>query len=188
MKKLLASMIGLSILITTFGVTVNAVNTRNLLDSVPRVIISSYEITNDDIDEIIPLYNFDESIIAYCLIYKDNGYIIYDNNGNMIVRSDEGKPLFYQINKPIYITGPTGYYYKDKNSFINILNSNINKYTIEYLANEYLDFNLEEYLSEEGIKEENTQLNLFDNINSIQNERKINETIDGIKNKFGKKQ
>ncbi len=44
-----------------------------------------------------------------------------------------------------------------------ILNSNINKYTIEYLANEYLDFNLEEYLSEEGIKEENTQLNLFDN-------------------------
>ena len=125
MKKLLAFMIGLSIIITTFGVTVNAVNTRNLLDSVPRVIISSYEITNDDIDEIIPLYNFDESIIAYCLIYKDNGYIIYDNNGNMIVRSDEGKPLFYQINKPIYITGPTGYYYKDKNSFINILNSNI---------------------------------------------------------------
>lgn len=44
-----------------------------------------------------------------------------------------------------------------------ILNSNINKYTLEYLANEYLDFNLEEYLNEEEIKEENTQLNLFDN-------------------------
>ncbi len=44
-----------------------------------------------------------------------------------------------------------------------ILNSNINKYTIEYLANEYLDFNLEEYLTEEGVNESETQLNLFDN-------------------------
>lgn len=36
------------------------------------------------------------------------------------------------------------------------------------------------------IPKKGVQLNLFDNINSIQNERKINETIDGIKNKFGK--
>ena len=36
------------------------------------------------------------------------------------------------------------------------------------------------------IPKKGVQLNLFDNINSIQNERKINETIDEIKNKFGK--
>ena len=51
-----------------------------------------------------------------------------------------------------------------------ILNSNINKYTIEYLANEYLSFDIDEYLSKEGIIEEKTnQINLFDNINNNSN-------------------
>lgn len=45
-----------------------------------------------------------------------------------------------------------------------ILNSNINKYTIEYLANEYLGFDVNEYMSEKGIVEETNQINLFDNI------------------------
>ncbi len=50
-----------------------------------------------------------------------------------------------------------------------ILNSNINKYTIEYLATEYLKFDIEEYLAKEGIasKKEN-QINLFDTI-EVQN-------------------
>jgi len=47
-----------------------------------------------------------------------------------------------------------------------ILNSNINKYTIEYLANEYLGFDINEYLAKEGISGEKTsQINLFDEIN-----------------------
>lgn len=46
-----------------------------------------------------------------------------------------------------------------------ILNSNINKYTIEYLANEYLSFDVNEYLSnEETVEEKTNQINLFDNI------------------------
>ncbi len=44
-----------------------------------------------------------------------------------------------------------------------ILNSNINKYTIEYLANEYLGFDMDEYLMQEGIgKKEPAQINLFE--------------------------
>lgn len=54
-----------------------------------------------------------------------------------------------------------------------ILNSNINKYTIEYLANEYLSFDIDEYLSSEGISEEKTeQINLFDSAK----ENKINRS------------
>lgn len=44
-----------------------------------------------------------------------------------------------------------------------ILNSNINKYTIEYLANEYINFDIAEYLSnteETGVE----QITLFDNV------------------------
>ena len=44
-----------------------------------------------------------------------------------------------------------------------ILNSNINKYTIEYLANEYINFDVSEYILEEQNKQEE-QITLFDNI------------------------
>lgn len=46
-----------------------------------------------------------------------------------------------------------------------ILNSNINKYTIEYLANEYLSFDVNEYLlNEETVEEKTNQINLFDSM------------------------
>jgi DNA polymerase-1 len=52
-----------------------------------------------------------------------------------------------------------------------ILNSNINKYTIEYLANEYLSFDIDEYLAKEGISEDKTsQINLFDSISEQNND------------------
>ena len=52
-----------------------------------------------------------------------------------------------------------------------ILNSNINKYTIEYLANEYLSLDIDEYLAKEGISQEKTsQINLFDSISEQNNE------------------
>ena len=51
-----------------------------------------------------------------------------------------------------------------------ILNSNINKYTIEYLANEYLSLDIDEYLAKEGISQEKTsQINLFDSISEQNN-------------------
>lgn len=43
-----------------------------------------------------------------------------------------------------------------------ILNSNVNKYTIEYLANEYINFDITEYLSNTE-KAEAEQITLFDN-------------------------
>lgn len=56
-----------------------------------------------------------------------------------------------------------------------ILNSHINKYTIEYLSNEYLNFDVNEYLSEKGITEEKTnQINLFDNIEVKENKKNNN--------------
>lgn len=53
-----------------------------------------------------------------------------------------------------------------------ILNSNINKYTIEYLANEYLSFDVNEYLlNGETVEEKTNQINLFDNMEN--NEEKL---------------
>jgi len=51
-----------------------------------------------------------------------------------------------------------------------ILNTNISKYTIEYLANEYLEIDLNEYLESKGIsKNQEKQINLFE----TQNDNKI---------------
>lgn len=49
-----------------------------------------------------------------------------------------------------------------------ILNSNLNKYTIEYLSNEYLNFDLDEYLKKNNSKTEE-QLSLFEASNEKEN-------------------
>ena len=54
-----------------------------------------------------------------------------------------------------------------------VLNSNINKYTIEYLSSEYIDFDVNDFMRNNK-KEEASQINLFDNI-SEEKENK-NET------------
>jgi len=44
-----------------------------------------------------------------------------------------------------------------------VLNSNITKYTLEYLSNEYLKFDIDGYLESKGTEEEpDAQMNLFD--------------------------
>ena len=51
-----------------------------------------------------------------------------------------------------------------------ILNSNISKYTIEYLANEYLGVDIEQYiLSLGGSKQKQEQINLFEEVNEKEN-------------------
>ena len=47
-----------------------------------------------------------------------------------------------------------------------ILNSNVSKYPLEYLANEYMEFDIEAYLAEMGEekKPEENQMNLFDSV------------------------
>ncbi len=111
------------------------------LDEQNFIIYSEKNNTSYNIENLTEVKDiFENKDILKCgYKQKENYILLWENNIN-------AKNLMYDVTIAGYI-----------------LNSNINKYTIEYLANEYLDFNLEEYLSEEGIKEENAQLNLFDN-------------------------
>lgn len=121
----------------------------------------------------------DSKIMYYYL--EEDSFVIYSKEMNKafyINKLDDFKEIFE--NKDILKCG-----YKQKEEYIKlwensidaknlmfdisiagyILNSNINKYTIEYLANEYLSFDMDEYLSDAGISEEKTnQINLFDSI------------------------
>lgn len=82
---------------------------------------------------------FEDKNILKCSYKQKEEFIILWNKGI------EAKTLMFDI-------AIAGY----------ILNSNINKYTIEYLANEYINFDIAEYLSnteETGVE----QITLFDN-------------------------
>ena len=84
-------------------------------------------------------YIFEDKNILKCSYKQKEEFIILWNEGI------EAKNLMFDI-------AIAGY----------ILNSNINKYTIEYLANEYINFDITEYLSNtEGTGAE--QITLFDN-------------------------
>ena len=111
------------------------------LDEQNFIIYSQKNNTSYNIENLLEFKDiFENKDILKCSYkQKENYILLWKNNIN-------AKNLMFDVTIAGYI-----------------LNSNINKYTLEYLANEYLDFNLEEYLNEEEIKEENTQLNLFDN-------------------------
>ena len=51
-----------------------------------------------------------------------------------------------------------------------LLNSNVNKYTVEYLANQYLNLDLEEYLKDSK-ESSNTQINLFETADNDSDDR-----------------
>ena len=82
---------------------------------------------------------FEDKNILKCSYKQKEEFIILWNKGI------EAKNLMFDI-------AISGY----------ILNSNINKYTIEYLANEYINFDIAEYLSNTE-KTEAEQITLFDN-------------------------
>ena len=82
---------------------------------------------------------FEDKNILKCSYKQNEEFIILWNKGI------EAKNLMFDI-------AIAGY----------ILNSNINKYTIEYLANEYINFDIAEYLSNTE-KTETEQITLFDN-------------------------
>ena len=48
-----------------------------------------------------------------------------------------------------------------------IINSSKPKYTLEELSEEYIEFSIDEYLKENNVKEEATQINLFDTIEVV---------------------
>lgn len=135
------------------------------------------ELTNDELQKLKDTIT-ENKIMYYYL--TENDFIIYIEKDNLcynIQNVSDFKDIFE--NKDILKCG-----YKQKEEYIQlwknnidvknlmfdisiagyILNSNINKYTIEYLANEYLSFDVNEYMSEKGIQEETNQINLFDNI------------------------
>ncbi len=100
----------------------------------------------NDLNEFKDIFE-DENILKCSYKQKEQQILLWENK-------IEGKNLMFDISIAGYI-----------------LNSNINKYTIEYLANEYLSFDIDEYLAKEGISEEKSnQINLFDSISEQNND------------------
>lgn len=143
MKKFLSIL--LSVCIVTFSVGIHVSAESKITDTLANSVINRYNLQSSDVNVLTPLYSVDEEIIAYCVELSKPGFIIYDMNGMVMSRSEQQNSPFYGINKKIYIAGPTAFYYKDGNDYINVhmpnvvvsaaqLKNNVVKTTQEKLA------------------------------------------------------
>jgi len=106
--------------------------------------INYYENNLIDFKEIFE----NEDILKCSYKQKENYIILWKNDIN-------AKNLMFDVSLAGYI-----------------LNSNINKYTIEYLANEYLELDIDAYLENMGLDTKKTeQMNLFDDANENEIEK-----------------
>ncbi|MBQ3145173.1 MAG: DNA polymerase I [Clostridia bacterium] len=113
------------------------------LDEKDFIIYSQRDNINYYINNIIDFKEIfeNQNVLKCSYKQKENYIILWKNN-------IDAKNLMFDVSLAGYI-----------------LNSNINKYTIEYLANEYLELDIEAYLENMGLASKKTeQINLFDNV------------------------
>ena len=85
--------------------------------------INRYGFSEDNINRIIPLYNVDDTIIAYS-VEEYGKYTIIDLNGMIVVHNEKSNSPFYDLSERVYINGPLSYYLKKDDVFISIFNDN----------------------------------------------------------------
>lgn len=68
------------------------------------------------------LYDSDDALVAYC-IETENGYIIYDINGEVIEYSPTKDSPYKNINGKLYYSGLFGYYVNEGDTYENIYDS-----------------------------------------------------------------
>ncbi len=120
------------------------------LDEKDFIIYSEKDNINYYINNVIDFKEIleNENILKCSYKQKENYIILWENNIN-------AKNLMFDVSLAGYI-----------------LNSNINKYTIEYLANEYLEFDIDAYLENMGLaSKKSEQINLFEEVKEIQVEK-----------------
>ena len=113
---------------STQFVVASSIKQEKSSDSEILSIIKGFSKENDsiEIDKIIDLYGYDDSITAKCYLLSPQGYAVFDNS-NMLVEAsfDDGK-VFHSVksfsNEKLYYAGPFNFYVNDSNNFQNIVN------------------------------------------------------------------
>ena len=114
----------LSLLISLFSVSSSSVASEEianipLSDTVQmQMQLRGYS----DPSGIIPLFDADDEIIAYCYEF-DNAYMIVDLVGNVLEHSPDTNSVYYNSNDTAYYGGPLLYFDKVGDNFVDI-NSN----------------------------------------------------------------
>lgn len=120
-KRFFSLFLAMSLLLTGFTFNVSALSPKENLDKIPAATIEKLELSQSKIDKIIPLYNADDNIIAYCIEANEGGFSIVDLNGMIIMRVDETHSPFYDYTDKIYIKDPMSFYIKKDGLFVNVM-------------------------------------------------------------------
>lgn len=120
-RKIICMLIVISMLSTIMIQTVYATSKTTAIDNIQLESLNSIGVTLDTAEKITPLYNADDTVIAYC-IEGEASFSIIDLNGMVVVHNSESNSPFFNLNKRIYINGPMGFYTKEGNAFIHVVN------------------------------------------------------------------
>lgn len=121
-KRFFSLFLAMSLLLTGFTFNISALSVKENFDKIPVATMDKLGLSQSQIDKIIPLYNADDSIIAYCIEASAGGFSIVDLNGMLVTQDDKTHSPFYENNNKIYIKDPMSFYVKNDDDFINIMN------------------------------------------------------------------
>lgn len=122
-KKIISFALSLTLLFTASPFKSEAHSQIEYMDNIPTVMINQYGLSEDNISSIIPLYNVDDTIIAYSIEGFGN-YTIVDLNGMIIVQCEESNSPFYNLSNRVYINGPLSYFVKKDDLYMSVFNDN----------------------------------------------------------------
>lgn len=122
MKKTISFLLMLTLLLTPVcSLHVAAIDYA----AIPDAVIEEFDIETGQVDKIIPLYNADDTIVAYCIRFVTTGYIIYDLDGVVIQYSLTATCPLSDSSNRIYFGGPAMFFIKSGDKFIHINNNQL---------------------------------------------------------------
>ena len=124
MKKLLTCLLAMTLLLIPIcSLYVSAIDSE--LTEIPESVVEEFEIQSEQVEGLVPLYNADDTVIAYCIRFFTKGYIIYDLNGMVIQYSLTDICLVPLSSTKVYFGGPAMFFTKSGNQFVHIHNSQL---------------------------------------------------------------
>lgn len=121
-KRFFSLFLAMSLLLTGFTFNTSALSVKEHFNKIPVATIDKLGLSQAQIDKIIPLYNADDSVIAYCIEANAGGFNIVDLNGMIVTQVEEIHSPFYENTNKIYIKDPLSFYVKKGDNFINVVN------------------------------------------------------------------
>lgn len=127
-KRIVSSLISLTLALSLAPNIFGSSDTYQNSSELPSFV--EYLIEEEQMGDVIAtheLLSSDENIVAYCLDFE-NGYLIYDINGEVVEYCEDSKSPLDGLTQDVYFTGPFSYYTESDGIYTNSLSGEVINY------------------------------------------------------------